>query len=320
MDKFISEGQVKSERFPKTDHIELGSDGWLSPRGDYYKVLPNQHDESSVFLLQNSIEVQNLVSQKYDPGYERYNFKQKKDNREKLQELGFILIRGPILNTRDALNFTPQQLEAITKSGIRIVSAYDASKEYSSSDLLQKIEKINDMLFKSEILQEVKENSERDGFLPSKRKGTMRNLADFQNDPLHTEINTEELFGVFIVRQEGGEDVLPRELFDILSSDYSDEMEIDIYRDTLYFRVVDLDKGEKLWICWDKHHHQESIPMKGDLENNISMLVVDPHSVLEVLNKYIAKADDPSKHTPKIETKNKTGYFAGIVERLITSR
>ena len=318
MDKISNEVQ-HPERFPKSDHIELGSDGWLSPNGDYYKVGQTEHVESARYLLANSKDVQNLVRSRYENEFDRMDFDKKTPNPEKLKLLGFVLIRGPILRSDDALNFTPEQLDQITKAGIKVVSAYEGSKEFSSKELIEKLNEIKSRLQSSKIINRVRKSltgEPGEGF----RRKYIDEIENFIKDPLHKSINVDQFWNYFLGYQENGHEILPTEIFNILSHGFSEEMVVKIGRYIRKFRVVNLQGNEKLIIERDEYRHRgDSRDNSADILNYINMFVADPHTIARKFERLIYGGVSEDEKTPKIDLSNPDGYFADIVRKLMTS-
>lgn len=318
MDKFVEEDDKDKERFPKKDHIEIDSDGWLSPKGNYYKVKPDEHDESATYLTTNSDEVKTLVKQTLETwDYHRY---QDLNAREKLAKLGFILIRGEILRSEDATNFTPEQLEKITGAGIRIVSAFDGSVEYPTETILQKITSIADGIEKADVvvnlkshLNDLESGKVNRAYDDQFREKTMNDIKRFVRSSLKTTINDNEFWD-----SKGKEhDILSAGIFDYLSQGFSDEMEMDLGRSTYKFRVVDFGSCKLLVQREEYFHDGLSGGMSGDTNNYISMSVVDENSIRQKLSKLIDNRGSLYKDTPRIKT-GSGGYFSEIVTDIST--
>ncbi|MDO8341131.1 MAG: hypothetical protein Q7T59_04095 [Candidatus Woesebacteria bacterium] len=316
MDKFIAEGQVKSERFPKTDHVELGSDGWLSPKGDYYKVVTTEHDESASYLINKSSEVKDLEAEDRLPwSYKELN------PREKLKRLGFVLVRGPILCSEDVTNFTLNQLTKITESGIQIVSAFEGGVEYPAKEILKKVESVANGLLKVGVVLDLRQDlsSLREGkrereYDDQFKETTLKDIEKFVKSPLKTEINDYQ-FGNTKKEYE----LFATGVFDYLSNGFTDEMEMDLGRSIYKYRVIDLDNC-KLLIQWEEYFHDGlSGGYHGDVNHHISIVVVDGRSVQAKLSKLIKDRSKLYQDTPKITTMNGNGYFSEVMSDIISS-
>lgn len=319
MDKIIEVSQNQPEKFPRLEKIELGSDGWLSPKGDYYKVGTTAHDESATFLVTSSDEVKREEKETFrifPADKQEYD---QRPNREKLIQLGWILIRGTILRSEDALNYTPEQLKKISDAGIKVVSAYEGSQEYSSKELIEKLNAIKDKLQRSQIINQVK-NSLKGEAGESFKKRILDDMNDFVEDPLHKSIEVDEFPDYFIKYQKGGHEVLPSEIFNILSSGFSEEMVVSIGRYIRRYRVINLQGNKRLIVERSEYRHGgQSRDTNADIENNISMFVVEPHTILSKFERLILGGVAGDEKIPKFKLSKPDGYFAGIVERLVTS-
>jgi hypothetical protein len=314
MDINIQETSTREERFPKSDHIELGSDGWLTPKGDYYKVGTTEHDESADYFVKHSKEVKKMEESKPRPwNYSDLN------SREKLKELGYVLIRGEILRSDDVANYTPVQLEKINQAEIKVVSVFDGSMEYPTEEILEKITSIAQGLPKIEVVLQLQSNlsdlelgkSERT-YEDQFREQTMRNINDFMQFPLKTAITDCQFYN------PETHEVLSTGIFDYLSRGYSDEMKINSDRSFYSFRVVDLENCKLLIQRIEYFHDGVGGGMSGDINNYISMSVVDNRSLKEELSKLISHSNKYHESS-KIEFKKKDGYFAEIMSDVITS-
>lgn len=315
MDKIIRETLPGEERFSKSDHIELGSDGWLSPKGDYYKVRTTEHDESADYLVIHSKEVKEL--EKAKPRSWNYD---DLDPREKLRELGYVLIRGEILRSEDVANYTPVQLEKINQAGIRVVSVFEGSLEYPTAEILKKIISIAQDLPKAGVVVQLQ--SDLNGLKAGRRERvyedqfreeTMRNINDFVRSPLETVITDNQFYN------PKTHEVLSTGIYDCLSRGYSDEMEMTAGRSVYRFRVVGL-RNCKLLIQREEYIHDGvGAGMSGDVNNYISMSVVDNRSLKEKLSELISSRNKLFKDSPKLEFKRKDGYFAGIITDIVTN-
>lgn len=316
MDKITETNQVPQDRFPPSEKIELGSDGWLSPKGNFYQCGTTEHDESAEYLIENSAEAKLLEQQVIDSAGERKSYDERPD-REKLKYLHWVLIRGSVLRSDDALNYTPEQLKKISDAGIKIVSAHGGSKEYSSQELIEKLNSIKTKLEGSSVIREVERQLPK---LSSLRKHTIEDIHAFINDPLHESIFIGEFGDYFLNYQEGGHEVLPAEVFNILSSGFSEEMTINIGRYIRRFRATNLEDGEKLIVERQEYHHGgQSRETAADIENTISMFVADAYTIRNKFERLIYGGVSDDEKTPKIKLSKPDGYFADIVKGIMTS-
>lgn len=316
MDKIISEGQTKSEIFPKTDRIELGSDGWLSPKGDYYKVGTTEHNKSAEYLLKNSSEVTEL--KKDVESLWRYN---ELDPREKLKTLGFVLIRGPVLRSEDATNFTPNQLTKITESGIKVISALEDGVEYPAKEILKKVEMIAKGLPKTEVvidlqqdISNLKSGKRAQEYDDKFKETTLQNIEKFVESPLKTQIH-DYRFGNIKKEYE----LFANGVFDYLSSGFTSEMEMDLGRSIYRYRAINLGNC-KLLVQWEEYFHDGwSRGYQGDVNHHISMVVVDDRSIRTKLSKLIKDRSKLYDDIPKVTVKKDDGYFSDVMTDIIST-
>lgn len=317
MDKLINnEVEASLPKFPKSEKIKHGTDGWLSPRGDYYEVGSTQHDESATFLVVNSPEVRDGERRKFTHSYERGDYDDKND-REKLKELGWILIRGKVLRSEDALNFTPAQLRSISEAGIIVISAFDGSTEYSSAEVQAILKNVFLGLDNSKIILSVREDLEKGKLSPwwtEIRQKTFSDIDRFEENPFHTSIYTAE---VHDWRHPNEHEILPSEIFDIMSQGSSEEMKMLLGRSEFYFRVINLETGGKIWVEREKYFHDGlSGGMAGDINNYISMYVIDDVLASERLVNLI-KHRRNMLEPPKITFQVIDGYFENFFSTII---
>lgn len=316
MDKISNEPGAKSEMFPRSEKIALGSDGWLSPRGDYYKVESTQHDESATYLVGNSFEVKEGERTRFAHTWQRRDYDDKND-REKLKELGWILVRGEILRSEDALNFTPAQLKSISEAGIKVISAFDGSTEYSSDEVQRILDGVFSRLDKSEVLQQVRKDLDDGKLSPwftGIREVTVSDLNRFRDNPFHTSVYTAEVYDWHHPKEH---EVLPQEIFDIMSQGSSEEMRMLLGRSEYTFRVIDLKSGGKIWVEREEYFHDGlSGGMTGDYNNYISMYVIDDVLMREKLSRLIENRTKMYK-PPEITFQVKGGYFEKFFSGLI---
>jgi len=313
MDKFLTEDQRLPERFPKSDYIELGTDGWLSPQGGYYKVGTTEHDESAEYIIKNSDEVKLLEERVISNVGQRMRYDEK-PYREKLKKLGFILIRGETLRSEEAANYTPQQLRAMSKVGIKIVSAFDGSIEYHPDKILQRMSEVSTNLQDDPIMMKYIQadlNSHRDlPWFQEIRTRTLEDIREFSRNPFKTVIHIDESV------DPETEDIVSSRILEVLSKGFTDELKIRIGRSEYTFRMVGLN-GAKLIIQREKYTH-DLLGGFRHINNFINMFVTDDLALKEKLLKLIEGDSNLYKTTPKITLGNQKGYFAGIVTDLIT--
>ena len=294
MDKVIEEAQ-RSEKFPKSEKIEQGSDGWLSPEGNYYKVGTTQHDESASFLVSNSFEVQDGERRRFRHSYDREDYDVKND-REKLKELGWILINGSIFRTDNALNYTTNQLTKLSEAGIPVIGVYDGSKEFSSEETLEWVNKtavsVSDFIGKQELIVpswiEGSRKINLDEYWSEINGRGYNTLEDFKRDPFHTK------FGDF-------GSVRFNNVRDVITKGYKDEIVFDRGMETYTLRLLQLPSGERICVEHTYHHHDRD---SGN-EDNMNVYVVDNFTFKDKIKKYLS-----TEISPQI----KGDYFKELIE------
>lgn len=310
MDKTIEKNQTgHQERFPGSEKIKPESDGWLSPAGTYYQVGVTEHDESAKFLITYSSEVKTGEKKKFSYPFQRVDY-DNKNNREKLRDLGWILIRGHVLRSEDALNFTIAQLKAISEAGIAVISAFDGSTEYSSNEVQGIVKKIKTSFAESKVIQKIR-NDLDEGRLSSRltpfRQETIRGIEQFNRDPFRTTIYITEVFNY---KKPNEHEVLPMEIFNLMSKGYSEEVKIFTDRFDYTYRVIDLETGGKIWVERSKYSHDGlSGGMVGDFNNYISIYVVDDVLMREKLSKLFGSESKTPLNPNQISFQKKGGYF-----------
>jgi hypothetical protein len=299
MDKVLNEGQLP-ERFSKSDRIQKGSDGWLSPSGDFYKANSDEHKELADWIVKNNLAAKptkrfgrlksNLESQQQSGLSER----------EYLFSKGWVLINGPVFHTGSALNYTTSQLEKLSEVGIPIVGAYDGSREFSSRETLDWVKKavsgISDFVERQKIQvlvfspsngYEPKEVSQTKFWEDIKNRG-YSTLKDFEKDPFNTVFKDFGMLSFTGIR-------------DVLTKGYQDEMVFDEGQETYMFRLVRLNSGERVCVEYTFHHHDRD---SGN-EERMNAYVVDNFTFGQKINKYISLGINP-----KIEG----DYFRKLIE------
>lgn len=282
------------EKFVRSEKIASGSDGWLSPKGNYYKVGTTQHDESADFLVKNTTEVKDEEKRRFRHSFLREDY-DIKSSRFKLEELGWVLIRGNVLHSNDALNYSTKQLRLINEAGIKIVSAFDGSKAYSSAHTLEFIAKVSNEISAGKMVAEARKIvASRGEEYSDFEAGTLRDIDSFEKDIFHNEIHTESVNpDEDVLSSRHGKDSLPAEIFDTLSDGFSEEMFVNNGRYSYCFRLLDIGDKEKLIVQARIYHHDGlSGGMHGAVENWISVFVVDEFTLLDKIQKLISKGSD----------------------------
>ncbi|MGA3292183.1 MAG: hypothetical protein ABSC49_03520 [Candidatus Microgenomates bacterium] len=259
MDKVIEKAQ-QPERFPKTDHIVPGSDGWLSPSGEFFKANKDQHKEVADWIMGN--QSSELPST------------------EVLRNKGWILINGPIFRTDNALNYTTNQLNKLSDANIPIVGAYDGSKEFSSQETLDwtksATKNISDFLDGQDLLDWSGNKINQDEFWREIGDRGYPTLEDFRKDPFHTRFADFRRVRFIDVR-------------DVLTRGYQDEIIFDHGMETYTLRLVKLDSGERICVEYTFHHHDRD---SGN-EEHMNIYVVDNFTFKDKIKKYISSGIKP---------------------------
>src|SRR3989344_5267256 len=96
-------------------------------------------------------------------------------------------------------------------------------------------------------------------------------------------------------------------------------MTVTIGRYIRRYREINLGENEKLIIQWNEYHHGgQSRDTSADIENSISMFVVDPYTISDKFKRLIYAGVTDSEKKPIIKLSNKEGYFSEIIKDLIT--
>lgn len=290
MDKFIEEAQ-HPERFLKSEKIDRGSDGWLSPKGDYYQCDSSQHDESATYLVGNSTEVKEEEKRRFRHSFMSEDY-DAKVAREKLKEQGWILINGPVFRTDNTLNYTTNQLSKLVEAGIPIVGTYDGSKEFSSKETLgwikTAVKDISDFLESQKLLGWRGNMINQNEFWKDIKDRGYSTLEDFKKDPFHTTFGDFVRVGFTNVR-------------DVLTKGYQDEAVFDYGQETYTLRLIGLDSGERVCIEYTFHHHDRD---SGN-EEHMNAYVVDNFTFKDKIKKYLSTGINPQI---------KGDYFRKLIE------
>jgi hypothetical protein len=298
--------QRNVERFVKTEKILPGSDGWLSPNGNFYVAKSDEHDEAAKWIIENNLsELRKRIGR-------NHLIRSDSDLREK-SELSprqflninrWILINGPVFHTENALNYTTKQLELLSEASIPIIGAFDGSKEFSSKETFEwvnkTVERISDFIQNPEILvwnyekgyeRKVVSQDEYWKHLDSLGSTT---LEDFKKDPFHSVFSEFGCIGFTDVR-------------DVITEGFKDEIIFDRGMETYTLRLIQLPSGERICVEYTFHHHDRDF---GN-ENHMHIYVVDDFSFRDKINNYLSAG---SHLVTKYEPQIKGEYFRKIVE------
>lgn len=306
MDKFQETGQKQPEKFPRSERIELGSDGWLTPYGDFYKCSSKEHNVVADFLV-NSTEFNTIKNEK------QIEFESEDSGRKQIEKLGYVLIRDNTWHSIDDVSLTSEQLSKMGKARTVVIRAFDGSKEYSqiSLNMADEIKNSSSYLKAKEKLKTWGED------FAHWEKGTIADVDKFAKDPLKVEIHTESvIFEEDEIAEKQGEKSLPVEIFDILSQGYYEEMKVFNGRYKYTFRVVDIGGGEKLMIQRVKYNHDQlSAGEHGAVENWINLFVVNNKTIAKAIEKKIQQKGTTDIGEHKVVLQDMYGYFAGLLNR-----
>lgn len=285
MDGLIKEGQQLPEKFTKSERILPGSDGWLSPKGNYYEAESKEHDEAADWIIMNDLsEASRNRSETIDLECQKRSGLL---SRPFLLKNRWILINGSIFRTDDALNYTTKQLEMLAEAGIPVIGAYDGSKEFSTEETLKwvnsVVKRVNDslvsgdfMVFNSNIFKYEKTKIEDlDEFWDEIDRSGYKTIEDFAKDPFHTEFGDFGHVRFINVR-------------DSITEGYTDEIVFDKSMETYTIRLIELESGEKIAVEYTFHHHDRD---SGN-EDHLNIYVVDDFSFREKIKKYLSAGSD----------------------------
>jgi len=278
------------EKFVKSEKILPGSDGWLSPSGGYYQAKSTEHDDAAEWIVINNLsELQKGVGRKHrirsdSEIFEKSGFAP----RQFLNDNRWILINGPVFHTEDALNYTTKQLELLEEAGIPIIGAFDGSKEFSTKETLEWVNKIAERV--SDFLQntEVQVWNSRKGVSEKiridnqneywKKLGNLgySTIEDFKRDPFHA------VFGDF-------GPVRFNDMMDVISEGYKDEIVFDRGMETYTLRLFQLPSGERICVEHTFHHHDRD----WGNEDHMNAYVVDKVTFDEKVKKYLSTGIRP---------------------------
>lgn len=279
------------EKFVRSEKIEPGSDGWLSPEGAFFKADKDQHGELADWIISKNVSEMNRKFRDWEES--------DLPSRQFLVEKGWILINGPIFRTDNALNYTTKQLELLAEVGIPVVGALDGAKEFSSQETLEWVEKaaknISDFIERQKniILVQTsggwnRQEVDQARFWENMKDRGFSTLEDFKKDPFHTTFRDFGLISFTDIR-------------DVMSQGYQDEMVFDYGMETYTFRLLKLNSGERICVEYTFHHHDRD----WGNEEHMSAYVVDDFTFKEKINKFVG-----SKFEPQI----KGEYFRRFIE------
>ena len=299
MDKLQRTDQKQPEKFLVSDRIPRVGDTWLSPRGKSYKCASNEHNAAADFLVGTS-EFNQIRDGK------KIEFNDEDSNRTKIEEIGYVLIRGNVLHIPNVLSLTSEQKEAMKKHRTLVITPFDAGKHGAE--------------FKFVVggLVDTIKQCEQYNRISDYQKVTVETIDKFGEDPFHTEIVTTSAdWNEDELAEGNGVESLPVKIFNILSEGHYDEMKSYDGIDEFTFRIVDLG-SEKLMVLRRKHHHGESGGgPNGAVQNYISIIVVDEKKLDKVMQNKILRDSQITKGADyKVVLSGWDGYFSSIVNRL----
>lgn len=291
MDSRSEIGQDSPEKFARSEKIEPGSDGWLSPSGGFIKTTSSQHDESAEWIIDNNLCELNPYFRRFSPDVDKWK-NSELSHRHFLLKNGWILINGPIFHTDNALNYTTDQLTKLSEANIPIIGAYDGSKELSVQETLDWISmtatNISEFIESQELVDRFGNKMIQEEFWRDIKDRGYSTLEDFKKNPFKTR------FGDF------GQ-IAFTDVRDILTKGYSDEIVFDYGMDTYTLRLIKLNSGERICMEYTFHHHDRD---SGN-EEHMNVYVVDNFTFKEKINKYLSSG---------IEPKIKGDYLRKLIE------
>lgn len=300
LDNILENGdQREIEKFVKSEKIAPGSDGWLSPKGNYYEVKSTEHNEAADWIIMNDLS--EIPRRRYETITD-LECQKRSDlpSRPFLLKNRWILMNGPIFRTDDALNYTTKQLKLLAEVGIPVVGVFDGAKEFSSQETLEWVEKtaknISDFIEgQKNIIALVqtfggwnRQEVDQARFWENMKDRGFSTLEDFKKDPFHT------TFGDF-------GSISFTDIRDVMSQGYQDEMVFDYGMETYTFRLLKLNSGERICVEYTFHHHDRD----WGNEEHMNAYVVDDFTFKEKINKFVG-----SKFEPQI----KGEYFRRFIE------
>lgn len=284
--------------FPKSEKIEPGSDGWLSPSGVFYEANRDQHKESADWIVRSNLS--ELKGKRGSVGDVKYMERSGLPSTQFLRDNGWILINGPVFRTDNALNYTTPQLTKLAEAGIPVVGAYDGSKEFSSKETLKWVNESAKAVSyfidtqKPQILigswsgYKKVDASQEEFWAEIKHRG-YPTLEDFKEDPFHTTFGDFGLMKFTDIR-------------DVLTKGYQDEITFDYGMETYVLRLIELHSGEKICVEYTFHHHDG---LGSGNEEHMNVYVVDNFTFKEKIKKYLSSGVEPDV---------KGEYFRNIIE------
>ncbi len=224
-------------------------DGWITPDGGFYPCTPEEHDECAKFLLTTkSKEIEDLLINK-----EIYSIDLKRPEmppREILKAAGFGLLSGNFLseyNLPEKLTF--KQLELIEKSGL----VYKPMAGQLNFDVYR-------------TFQEKMKKSEDVIKLLERKNVVFRNFLEDPTKTIHIEEN----------------DGFAKKIFDILSANYTKEINLKLGKGQITWRRLDLKDYSDVYLELDYHDHgyEDSYP-----ETESWILLTNKEAITEFLQK-----------------------------------
>lgn len=278
MDKLQGIDQKQPEKFFRSEHIELGSDGWLSPSGQFFKADGDQHKILADWIVSNNLS--ELKKGRRPKDDLQYLEESGLPSREFLRDKGWILINGPVFRTDNALNYTAQQLKLLAEAEVPVIGVYDGSKEFSSQETLNwiktAVKDVSDFLEGQELFDWSGNKINQDELWIDVRNRGYSTLEDFRNNPFHTEFVD---FGR----------VRFTDVRDVLTKGYQDEIVFDQGQETYTLRLIRLDSGERICIEYTFHHHERN---SGN-EEHMNTYVVDNFTFKDKIKKYLSTGINP---------------------------
>lgn len=302
------------------NQIVLGSDGWLSPAGLFFPCLSTDHDELAAAIVAQRELIRDAVYEKFEYEWQMASW-HLLPAREKLYQIGFVLIRGPIHFSEVASNYTLTQLKMMSEAKIMLRSAFDDSVTITPKVIVDFSSIIIDGIKSNSVVTNVKADFDKgtvygpwfSGFL----RRTFEQLGRFYINPFQTVVQINECWDSSKPKDHK---IFPGAIFNELSSGFTDEMYLGYDRNSIVYRIAEL-KGFKLLSVWNEYSHDGiNGGIDGDFNNYLYLKVVDDRSLDSELRNLLEWRDKYWKEIPvRISYSHKGDCFEGVVNKIICS-
>jgi len=302
------------------NEIVLGSDGWLSPAGLFFSCLSTEHDELAAAIVAQRELIRDAVYAKFEYEWQLAPWNELPD-REKLYQIGFVLIRGPVHFSEVESNYTLTQLKMMSEAKIILRSAFDDSIAITPKKIVDFSSFIIDGIKSNSIVTKIKADFDKgsvygpwfNGFL----RRTFAQLCRFYTNPFQTVVQINECWDS---NKPKDHKIFPGAIFNELSRGFTDEMFLGYDRNSIVYRIAEL-KGFKLLSVWNEYSHDGiNGGIDGDFNNHLYLKVVDDRSLESELRNLLQWRDTYWKEIPvRISYSNKGDYFKEVVNKIICS-